>query len=182
MVDPILANIFGIFGNVVSFCVFLAPLICHNKSTESFQCVPYLVSLFSCTLWVLYALMKDEVDLLFSINAIGTLVQLIYISIFVVYASTVKRMFISLNIFLYGDCSAYATTPLSAPCRRMGMRRGLGFRVRLATYDCGSGDKDKERGVHIPNVLGLAFGIGQMIMYAFYRKKEDNVGEIELIV
>ncbi|KAH1040087.1 hypothetical protein J1N35_041830 [Gossypium stocksii] len=106
-----LAVVFGILGNIISVLVFLAPVptfcrIYKKKSTESFQSLPYQVALFSCMLWLYYALIKKGAFLLITINAFGCVVETIYISMFLAYASKNSRMsamklFISVNLGLF---------------------------------------------------------------------------------
>ena len=106
-----LAVVFGILGNIISVLVFLAPVptfcrIYKKKSTESFQSLPYQVALFSCMLWLYYALIKKGAFLLITINAFGCVVETIYISMFLAYASKNSRMsamklFISMNLGLF---------------------------------------------------------------------------------
>ncbi|KAA3463703.1 bidirectional sugar transporter SWEET15 [Gossypium australe] len=100
-----------VFGNIISVLVFLAPVptfcrIYKKKSTESFQSLPYQVALFSCMLWLYYALIKKGAFLLITINAFGCVVETIYISMFLAYASKNSRMsamklFISMNLGLF---------------------------------------------------------------------------------
>ncbi|KAF3545770.1 hypothetical protein DY000_02000522 [Brassica cretica] len=107
----LLAIIFGILGNAISFCVFLAPLptfyrIYKNKSTESFQSLPYQVSLFSCMLWLYYALIKQDAFLLITINSFGCIVETIYIALFFAYATREKRiaamkLFFTINVAFF---------------------------------------------------------------------------------
>ncbi|CDY53626.1 BnaC03g71480D [Brassica napus] len=107
----LLAIIFGILGNAISFCVFLAPLptfyrIYKNKSTESFQSLPYQVSLFSCMLWLYYALIKQDAFLLITINSFGCIVETIYIALFFAYATRGKRiaamkLFFTINVAFF---------------------------------------------------------------------------------
>ncbi|XP_054807256.1 bidirectional sugar transporter N3-like [Prosopis cineraria] len=99
-----LAFVFGILGNIVSFMVFLAPLptfytIYKKKSTEGFQSLPYLVALFSSMLWLYYAFIKTGEMLLITINSFGCVMEIIYITMYLIYAPRNAR---NLTIKLFG--------------------------------------------------------------------------------
>ncbi|KAJ9554576.1 hypothetical protein OSB04_018621 [Centaurea solstitialis] len=87
--------VFGILGNIVSTGVYFAPMptfmeIWKAKSTMGFESLPYVASLFSALLWLYYALMKqgDHTFLLITINALGSFVEALYVTIFIIYAPT----------------------------------------------------------------------------------------------
>ncbi|XVF44359.1 hypothetical protein PTKIN_Ptkin02bG0114100 [Pterospermum kingtungense] len=102
---------FGILGNIISVLVYLAPVptfyrIYKKKSTESFQSLPYQVALFSSMLWLYYALIKKDAFLLITINSFGCIVETIYISMYIAYASKNSRMsamklFVAMNVGLF---------------------------------------------------------------------------------
>ncbi|KAM3398339.1 Bidirectional sugar transporter SWEET14 [Capsicum chinense] len=100
--------VFGVLGNIISILVFLAPVpafrrICKEKSTMGFQSVPYVVALFSSMLWMYYAFIKKNAILLVSINSFGCVVETIYISIFILYASKeARRQTVKLLVSLIG--------------------------------------------------------------------------------
>ncbi|KAK1422398.1 hypothetical protein QVD17_25495 [Tagetes erecta] len=88
---------FGLLGNVVSFMVFLAPLptfykVYKKKSSEGYQCAPYVVSLLSAMLWIYYALLKTDAMLLVTINGVGCFIQTFYICVFLFYAPNKAKM------------------------------------------------------------------------------------------
>ncbi|KAL5668307.1 hypothetical protein ACJX0J_020528, partial [Zea mays] len=103
---------FGILGNIVSLMVFLSPLptfyrVYRNKSTEGFQSTPYVVTLFSCMLWILYALLKPGAELLVTINGVGCVVETVYLAMYLVYAPKAARvlaakMLLGLNVAVFG--------------------------------------------------------------------------------
>ncbi|KAJ8773604.1 hypothetical protein K2173_005850 [Erythroxylum novogranatense] len=106
-----LAFAFGVLGNVFSLFVYLAPVptfwrIYKKRSTEGFQSLPYLVALFSSTLWLYYAMLKKDAFLLITINSFGCVTETIYISLYIAYAarknkvSTIK-VFVSMNMGLF---------------------------------------------------------------------------------
>ncbi|GMJ13113.1 senescence-associated gene 29 [Hibiscus trionum] len=102
---------FGVLGNIISVLVYLAPVptfyrIYKKKSTESFQSLPYQVALFSSMLWLYYALMKEGAFLLITINSFGCVVETIYISMFIAYATKNTRasaikLFVAMNVVLF---------------------------------------------------------------------------------
>ncbi|KAL3716681.1 hypothetical protein ACJRO7_008294 [Eucalyptus globulus] len=106
--------IFGVLGNIISIVVFLAPVptfcrICRKKSTEEFESVPYVVSLFSAMLWLYYASLKSESSafLLITVNSVGCAVETIYIALYLTYAPKQARM-MTLRLLLLnfgGYCS-----------------------------------------------------------------------------
>ncbi|KAE8660884.1 Bidirectional sugar transporter SWEET15 [Hibiscus syriacus] len=106
-----LAVVFGVLGNIISVLVFLAPLptfyrIFKKKSTESFQSLPYQVALFSCMLWLYYALIKKGAFLLITINSFGCVVETIYISMYLAYASkdsrkSAMKLFVAMNVVIF---------------------------------------------------------------------------------
>ncbi|KAG6632797.1 bidirectional sugar transporter SWEET10-like [Carya illinoinensis] len=88
---------FGLLGNIISFMVYLAPLptfyqIYQKKSSGGFQSVPYVVALFSSMLWIYYAMVKKDANLLITINSIGCLIESIYIMLFIFYATKKTRI------------------------------------------------------------------------------------------
>ncbi|OMO54178.1 SWEET sugar transporter [Corchorus capsularis] len=106
------AFVFGILGNVVSFGVSLAPLptfyqIYKKKTSEGFQSIPYVVSLFSAMLWIYYALLKKDAMLLITINTFCVFIQTFYIVTYFYYAPkkekvvTVKLIML-FNVFGFG--------------------------------------------------------------------------------
>ncbi|CAN1187494.1 Putative bidirectional sugar transporter SWEET7d [Linum perenne] len=93
MVDAQLArNVVGIIGNVISFGLFLSPVptfwrIIKKKDVEEFQPYPYIAAVMNCMTWVLYGLpfITPNSILVITINAIGLLIEFIYLSIFMIY-------------------------------------------------------------------------------------------------
>ncbi|KAL3716674.1 hypothetical protein ACJRO7_008287 [Eucalyptus globulus] len=106
--------IFGVLGNIISIVVFLAPVptfwrICRRKSTEGFESVPYVVSLFSAMLWLYYASLKSESNafLLITVNSVGCVIETIYVALYIAYAPKKARM-LTLRLLLLnfgGYCS-----------------------------------------------------------------------------
>nr|KJB51265.1 hypothetical protein B456_008G209000 [Gossypium raimondii] len=104
--------VFGILGNAVSFMVSLAPLptfyqIYKKKTSEGFQSIPYVVSLFSAMLWIYYALLKKDAIFLITINTFCVFIQTFYIVTYFYYGPkkekivTVKLMLL-FNVFGFG--------------------------------------------------------------------------------
>ncbi|CAI0547723.1 unnamed protein product [Linum tenue] len=94
-----LALIFGLLGNIISFMVFLAPLptfytICYKKkSSTGFHSIPYLTALMSAMLLLYYGFLKTNATLIITINAIGCVVEVIYLSLYLLYSPKKELMF-----------------------------------------------------------------------------------------
>ncbi|XVE56528.1 hypothetical protein DITRI_Ditri04bG0018000 [Diplodiscus trichospermus] len=106
------AFVFGILGNVISFLVSLAPLptfylIYKKKTSEGFQSIPYVVSLFSAMLWIYYALFKRDAMLLITINTFCVFIQTFYIVTYFYYAPKKEKvvtikLILLFNVFGFG--------------------------------------------------------------------------------
>ncbi|KAG5605309.1 hypothetical protein H5410_026801 [Solanum commersonii] len=90
--------------------------ICKEKSTMGYQSVPYVVALFSSMLWMYYAFIKKNAILLVTINSFGCIVETIYITIFILYASKEARVSFhydvptiveQLNSLIFNKCYIY---------------------------------------------------------------------------
>ncbi|KAK9945589.1 hypothetical protein M0R45_011097 [Rubus argutus] len=101
-----LASVFGILGTIVSFLVLLAPLptfykIYKKKSAEGFQSIPYSVALFSAMLMLYYAYLKANALLLMGINSFGSIIETIYLIIYMIYAPSKSRIFTAKLLVLF---------------------------------------------------------------------------------
>lgn len=92
-------NIVGIIGNAISFFLFASPMptffrIYKKKSVEQFKPDPYIASFMNCALWVFYGLPIVHPDslLVVTINGAGVILELIYLTIFVIYAEKKGRL------------------------------------------------------------------------------------------
>ncbi|QCD76498.1 bidirectional sugar transporter N3-like [Vigna unguiculata] len=116
-----LAATFGILGNIISVMVYLAPArtfqkIYKKKSTQSFQSLPYLVALFSSSLWLFYASFDFKHSLLIiTINSFGCVTEIIYILIFVKYADRDAKN-LTIKLFAVMNLGCLASIVLVVRC------------------------------------------------------------------
>ncbi|KAJ1279276.1 hypothetical protein BS78_04G143600 [Paspalum vaginatum] len=118
---------FGILGNIISLMVFLSPLptfyrVYRKKSTEGFLSTPYVVTLFSCMLWIFYALLKSGAELLVTINGVGCVIEAVYIAMYLVYAPKAARvltarMVLGLNVGVFGLVALVTMVPFRGSLR-----------------------------------------------------------------
>ncbi|KAM5563928.1 bidirectional sugar transporter NEC1-like [Rosa sericea] len=105
--DPhTLASVFGMLGTLVSFLVLLAPLptfyrIYKRKSADGFQSLPYSVALFSAMLMFYYAYIKENAYLLLGINSFGSIIETIYLIVYMIYAPSNSRIFTAKLLVLF---------------------------------------------------------------------------------
>ncbi|KAL5796952.1 hypothetical protein ACOSQ2_001772 [Xanthoceras sorbifolium] len=85
-------NVVGIIGNVISFGLFLSPAptfwrIIKRKSVEEFQPYAYIATCLNCMFWILYGLpvVHPDSTLVVTINSVGLVLELIYLTIFCIY-------------------------------------------------------------------------------------------------
>ncbi|KAL1218815.1 Bidirectional sugar transporter SWEET10 [Cardamine amara subsp. amara] len=108
----VLATVFGILGNVISFFVCLSPIptfvrIYKRKSSEGYQSIPYVIGLFSAMLWIYYAMIKGDAMILITINTFSFFVQIFYISVYLFYApkkekTLAVKFVLFVNVFAFG--------------------------------------------------------------------------------
>ncbi|CAF2161502.1 unnamed protein product [Brassica napus] len=107
-----LTLVFGILGNITSFFVSLAPtptfyVIYKKKSSEGYQCIPYVVSMLSSMLWIYYAMTKKRNVLIrITINTFSFFIQICYVSFFTVYAPK-KEQTLTVKFVLVVDVFAF---------------------------------------------------------------------------
>ncbi|XP_009383909.2 bidirectional sugar transporter N3-like [Musa acuminata AAA Group] len=186
--------------------------IYRNKSTGEFQSMPYVFSLFSCSLWIYYALVKTHSVPLITNNAFECLIEAAYITMYLIYATKKARIF-TIRVFVLVNVVAFAailllTQPLITGTKRVTVLGwicvafslsvyaaplGIMMRViRTRSVECmpfniplfhmlsaiawfGYGLFTDDVYVELPNVPGFVIGVGQMVLYAIYRKKSGAV-------
>ncbi|KAI3976164.1 hypothetical protein MKX01_024947 [Papaver californicum] len=88
----------GIIGNIISFGLFASPAptfyeIIKKGAVEEFSPNPYLCTILNCLLWVYYGLpfVHPNSILVVTINGVGLVIELVYICIFLMYATKKGR-------------------------------------------------------------------------------------------
>ncbi|KAK7316511.1 hypothetical protein RJT34_00028 [Clitoria ternatea] len=99
-------TVVGIIGNIISGCLFLSPVptfvsICKKGSVEQYSAVPYLATLMNCMVWTLYGMptVHPHSLLVVTINGAGCVVEIIYITLFLIYSHRTKRLNLFLSLF-----------------------------------------------------------------------------------
>lgn len=89
----------GIAGNLFAFALFVSPIptfkrIIRNQSTEQFSWLPYIYALMSCLicLWYGMPVVSPGIILVATVNSIGAVFQLIYLSIYITYADKAIKL------------------------------------------------------------------------------------------
>ncbi|XP_047317782.1 bidirectional sugar transporter SWEET2-like [Impatiens glandulifera] len=92
-------DVAGIAGNIFAFGLFVSPVdtfrrIIKSKSTELFSGLPYIYALLNCLLsaWYGSPLVSTGNTMVMSVNILGIVFQITYISVFITYAERDKKM------------------------------------------------------------------------------------------
>ncbi|CAN6444495.1 unnamed protein product [Victoria cruziana] len=95
----VVRSVIGIIGNIISFGLFLSPTptfyrIWKKGDVEDFSPIPYLATVLNCMLWVFYGLplVHPHSLLVLTINGIGLVVELIYLSMYFTYSSKMQKV------------------------------------------------------------------------------------------
>ncbi|KAK1582656.1 hypothetical protein Q3G72_017017 [Acer saccharum] len=85
--------IFGLLGNITTGLVYLSTVktfwhIVQRRSTEEFESFPYISKLLNAYFWVWYGVVKPNSVLVATVNGFGVVLEIIYLIIFLVFAST----------------------------------------------------------------------------------------------
>ncbi|XP_057477015.1 bidirectional sugar transporter SWEET17-like [Actinidia eriantha] len=86
----------GVVGTIISVLMFLSPVntfwrVIKHRSTEEFQSLPYICTLLNSSLWTYYGIIKPGEFLVATVNGFGILVEIIYVTLFLIYATKKKR-------------------------------------------------------------------------------------------
>lgn len=82
--------------------------IMHRGSTHGISILPFLTCAVSCTIWLKYAIIKDDY-VLFITNAVGTILEWVYVLIYLMYLPTdigqnapIRRWLTIQIVFMFG--------------------------------------------------------------------------------
>ncbi|CAN1779113.1 Bidirectional sugar transporter SWEET7 [Linum perenne] len=175
-------NAVGIIGNIISLCLFLSPVptfiqIWKKKSVEQFKPDPYLATLLNCMAWVVYGLpvIHPNSTLVVTINGAGTVIQLVYVGLYLIYSDKKKRVKV-LSIVLLEIAFIVALLLLVVflvhPIKKRSVIVGalcVVFCIMIYVAPLS---------VMIPNGIGVLLAVGQLILYAaFYKSTQRQIAE-----
>ncbi|CAI9762584.1 unnamed protein product [Fraxinus pennsylvanica] len=107
----------GIIGNIIALTLFLSPApafyrILNKKSVEQYSPMPYLATFVNCGLWVLYGqpMVHPHSTLVVTINGTGFVIEVVYLSLFLIYSDRKKRL--RLVLILAAECLFMAVLAL----------------------------------------------------------------------
>ncbi|CAK9136631.1 unnamed protein product [Ilex paraguariensis] len=89
----------GVAGNLLAIVLFVSPLptfrrIIRSRSTEQFSGLPNIYSFLNCLICLWYGMPIVSPGIIFvaTVNSIGAIFQLVYVSIFITYAEKAKKV------------------------------------------------------------------------------------------
>ncbi|CAN6561168.1 unnamed protein product [Malus baccata var. baccata] len=89
----------GIAGNIFAFGLFVSPIhtfrrIMRNRATEEFSGLPYIYALLNCliSMWYGSPIISPDNIMVMTVNSVGAVFQLVYITLFIIYAERTKKM------------------------------------------------------------------------------------------
>uniref|UniRef100_A0A1J3CDK9 Bidirectional sugar transporter SWEET n=1 Tax=Noccaea caerulescens TaxID=107243 RepID=A0A1J3CDK9_NOCCA len=87
----------GVIGNVISVLVFLSPVetfwrIVKRRSTGKYECLPYICTLMSSSLWTYYGIVTPGEYLVSTVNGFGALAETTYVLIFLSFVPRSRLM------------------------------------------------------------------------------------------
>ncbi|KAK4844393.1 hypothetical protein QYF36_019675 [Acer negundo] len=132
--------------------------IVKGKSAQEFKSDPYVATLLNCMLWVFYGMPFVHPDslLVLTINGCGFVIELAYITIFLIYSPVrKKRMVIKTKSVKYMPF----TLSLAIFCN--GIVWFIYALLKVDPY------------ILVPNGLGSLFGLFQLGLYATYYKRTN---------
>ncbi|KAE8023739.1 hypothetical protein FH972_009407 [Carpinus fangiana] len=123
-------------------------------------------------LWLYYALLKKNAELLITINSFGCVVEMIYIAMYIAYAPNVPRKF-TVKVFVSMNMGLFSLIALTSHFLVNGSHR-----VKVLGWICVA--------ISLPNVLGFVLGLLQMLLYGLYRNSkrvtaEQNIKSIVIL-
>ncbi|KAL4609767.1 hypothetical protein ACB092_08G005200 [Castanea dentata] len=100
-----LSLIFGLLGIMMPLVSLLSHRptfykICKKKSSEGFQSIPYVISLLSAMLLLYYGFLKTNGYLIITINGIGCVIEVIYLTLYIIYAPKKEKVIVQ-QLFLF---------------------------------------------------------------------------------
>ncbi|GLT38052.1 hypothetical protein SLA2020_123230 [Shorea laevis] len=207
-------NVVGVIGNIFSLFLFLSPLptfirICKKGAVEQYSATPYLTTLINCMFWVLYGMpwVHPNSTLILTINVAGTLIELVFLTLFLIYSDkkkrakvapvvvgeviivvvltvlvltllhTIHRRSMVVGIICVIFCSMTYASPLSVmklvirtkSVEYMPVSLSLATFANCVTWTCYA-FLPYDPFALIPSLLGIAFSVSQLILYATYYK------------
>ncbi|XP_021637174.2 bidirectional sugar transporter SWEET17 isoform X3 [Hevea brasiliensis] len=172
----ILSLVFGVIGNVISVLMFLSPVgtfwrIIKHKSTEDFESLPYICTLLNAALWTYYGIIKPGAFLVATVNGFGILVEIVYVTLFLVYAAPKMRAKTGILVGLL-DVGFLAAAILVTRLVLQGQVRidATGFMccgLNIVMYG-------SPLAAMVPNGAGFLLGAAQLVLYAIYRNANPS--------
>ena len=75
--------------------------VVKKKSTENYNGIPYITMLLNTCLWTFYGLRKPGGLLLVTINGIGDVLQIIFVTLFLIYAPKDKKVILMSLVYVH---------------------------------------------------------------------------------
>ncbi|KAF3505300.1 hypothetical protein F2Q69_00040048, partial [Brassica cretica] len=165
-------TIVGIIGNVISFGLFCSPIptmikIWKMKSVSEFKPDPYLATVLNCMMWSFYGFPFVHPDslLVITINGTGLFMELVYVTIFFIFATSAIRRKITIAMvaeMIFMAAMIFCTLYFLHTTKQRSMLIGIMCIVfNVIMYA-------SPLTVMIPNGLGSLSGLVQLILYATY--------------
>ncbi|CAN8259087.1 unnamed protein product [Cochlearia groenlandica] len=87
----------GVIGNVISVLLFLSPVetfwkIVKRRATGEYECLPYICTLLSSSLWTYYGIVTPGEYLVSTVNGFGAFAESIYVLVFLFFVPKPKLM------------------------------------------------------------------------------------------
>ncbi|XP_059274726.1 bidirectional sugar transporter SWEET2a-like isoform X2 [Lycium ferocissimum] len=193
----ICSNAAGIAGNLFAFVLFVSPTptfrrIIRSKSTEQFSGLPYIYALLNCLicLWYGTPIVSPGIILVFTVNSVGAVFQLVYILIFIIYAERSKKL--KMLGLLLGVFAAFAAVVSISICLFQPPNRQtfnlvirtrsveyMPFYLSLATFLMSLsffayGMFKQDTFIYVPNGIGGVLGIIQLVLYWRYSRPNEE--------
>ncbi|GMP66119.1 hypothetical protein CsSME_00026603 [Camellia sinensis var. sinensis] len=174
----------GVAGNIFAFGLFVSPMptfrrIIRNKSTEQFSGLPYIYALLNCMLsaWYGTPLISSDNVLVMTVNLIGAVFQLTYITLFITFTEKAKKLsMFGLLLAVFGlfaivVAGSLHISDLSARRICIGFLSGAALISMFASPLL----------IIVPNGIGAILGIVQLALFFYYKNTSGEASREPLL-